>query len=188
MAVHVARGEASFYLLGLSSNAAPQIHVAAMIEALAGQFGELMVSRICVTAPFGVSEAAPFYNLAVLLRSENCADALKHWCRALEDRLGRDRSSPARRSRVTADIDLLACCTDCAELHRLELADEPYYLPMVAELVALAEGRTPTLVPAETSVIRSGAVELGPEPALLAMQDQELVSLCAPRLLDCRLP
>ncbi len=183
----VANETAPFYLLGLSSNAEPRAHLAAMIEALVAEFGELVLSRICVTEPFAVNDAEPFHNLAVLIRSERSQKNLKSWCRSLEDRLGRDRSSAARRSRVTADLDILARCVDCTQLHRLELVDEPYYLPMVTELVALAEGRVPPLTPAQTTLIRCGALELGARPTVLVMQAQRLAQPLQPNLLDCRL-
>lgn len=91
--------------LSLGSNIDPQLHLRAALDALAAQFGALVISPTYRTPAVGM-DAADFLNLAVGLDTTLDAHALNDWLHALEDRQGRRRDVPRWSSR-TLDIDIV---------------------------------------------------------------------------------
>jgi len=91
--------------LSLGSNIDPHIHLRAALDALAVQFGTLVISPTYRMPALGM-DAADFLNLAVGLYTALDAHALNDWLHALEDRQGRRRDVPRWSSR-TLDVDIV---------------------------------------------------------------------------------
>ncbi len=103
--------------LSLGSNVDAESHIRAGIEALQSAFSECRLSPIYRSRAVGF-EGDDFINLAAVIETGMAPMELRAWLRELEDRFGRDRSTP-RYSDRTLDIDILLI--DDRVLHTSEL-------------------------------------------------------------------
>jgi len=91
--------------VSVGSNIEREKNVAAALERMKAEFGELESSRIWETTAVGF-EGERFYNLVVAFDTELPAQELALLLHRLEDELGRDRSGGKFSSR-SIDLDLL---------------------------------------------------------------------------------
>lgn len=91
--------------LGLGSNTAPETHLAAGINALRAEFGDLRLSPFYRSKAVGF-DGADFLNGCAAIETGRDPAELKAWLTALEDAHGRRRNMP-RFSDRTLDIDIL---------------------------------------------------------------------------------
>lgn len=101
--------------------------------ALEQRFGEVRVSELATTKAVGL-EAPDYVNGVVCFESDITVDELQRWCRKLEGLLGRDRG----QSLCAADVDLLLAVNRLEDLtggNIMELIEEPWFRPLVAELL-----------------------------------------------------
>ena len=91
--------------LSLGSNINPSFHIREAVKALRAQFDEVRLSPVYESEAVGFS-GDNFLNLVVAMRTAESPGRLAAALKALEDRLGRDRSMP-RFSGRTIDIDIL---------------------------------------------------------------------------------
>ena len=91
--------------ISLGSNIEPEQNIRkAMIE-LQNQFGQLIISPVYQTAAVGFA-GEDFLNLVVSLVTEKSVYEIAAELKAIEDRIGRDRSQPKFSAR-SIDLDLL---------------------------------------------------------------------------------
>lgn len=136
-------------LLSLGSNINREHNIRACLRELMALFGELDVS------PFYESEAVgfdgdPFINLVVAIQTDQPVGELAAILRGIENRYGRDRSSPKFSSR-TLDIDILTYddrvgIVDGIELPRAEILKHAFVLLPASRLrpdsLCPGEGKT----------------------------------------------
>ncbi|MFS1525894.1 2-amino-4-hydroxy-6-hydroxymethyldihydropteridine diphosphokinase [Microbulbifer sp. 2304DJ12-6] len=123
--------------LSLGSNVNRAQHIHAALDALAGQFGELQVSRVFESEAVGF-QGDNFYNLVVGLRTNLPVGQLALCLRGIEDANGRLRAGP-RFSARTLDIDILTYdnltgTVDGVKLPRGEIVKNAFVLQPLAEI------------------------------------------------------
>lgn len=89
--------------LSLGSNVNRAQHIHAALDALAGQFGELQVSRVFESEAVGF-QGDNFYNLVVGLRTNLPVGQLALCLRGIEDANGRLRAGPRFSARTWISI------------------------------------------------------------------------------------
>lgn len=124
--------------LGLGSNVTPEQHIVAALNALAQAFGKLRISRVFESEAVGF-DGHDFYNLVVIINTDQCPKELVQTLRAIENENGRDRSKPKFSPR-TLDIDILTYGELVGEfngvvLPRDEILENAFVLWPLAELV-----------------------------------------------------
>ena len=138
------------FIVGLGSNVASERNVAAVLNALLLHFAQVLLSRVVYTAPEGVASTQWFVNAALFIPCDLGADALKQICNRIEIELGRDRTHPQRKWRDRpADLDILHHCDDVSACEGWQVK-ERYLAPLVDELLAYIQNRTPPINPATT--------------------------------------
>jgi len=117
----------TYYLLGLGSNIRPKANLAHALEALT-ELGDLIgYSPAVFTEPVGETFSQEFGNQLVLLSCDLPAPMLKQRLQRIEEMLGREPKSPARKMRDrTIDIDILGDAVDIAAARALR-PEESYY-------------------------------------------------------------
>ncbi|EWH01639.1 2-amino-4-hydroxy-6-hydroxymethyldihydropteridine diphosphokinase [Halomonas sp. BC04] len=123
----------------IGSNIDREIHVRICLDALAGTFGSLAVSRVFESEPVGFEDGRNFFNLVVAFESDWPIGELQAWCKRLEFANGRRKESPKFSPR-TLDIDLLTVGDltgehDGVELPRGEILQHAFVLQPLAELL-----------------------------------------------------
>ncbi|MBE0482218.1 MAG: 2-amino-4-hydroxy-6-hydroxymethyldihydropteridine diphosphokinase [Bacterioplanes sp.] len=115
------------YLLGLGSNIAPLQHLASARQALTQQ-GELLATSPTVeTTPVGEGFSDGFYNQLLVIETDLVAPLLKQRLQRIEEQLGREPKTPARKHRDRPiDIDILAPLSDVNDAYHIELEDSYY--------------------------------------------------------------
>lgn len=115
------------FLLGLGSNITPVQHLASARQAL-GQHGQLMaVSPALETAPVGEGFSEGFYNQLLVLDTDLVAPLLKQRLQRIEEQLGREPKTPARKHRDRPiDIDILCPLQQLHDAYDIAL-DDSYY-------------------------------------------------------------
>lgn len=116
--------------LSLGSNINRAQYIRAALDALAGRFGELQVSRIFESEAVGF-QGDNFYNLVVGLQTDLPVGQLALCLRGIEDANGRLRSGPKFSAR-TLDIDILTYdhltgTVDGVKLPRGEIVKMPLF-------------------------------------------------------------
>lgn len=97
-----------WYLCGLGSNIAPETNLPLAVARLADRFGEVRLSPVIRTPPYGMVTERCFLNALVLFQSPCRPDQVKALFNGLEEALGRDRSDPLRSVRDRPlDVDIL---------------------------------------------------------------------------------
>lgn len=102
----------AYVYLSLGSNIDARGHIAAALDSLSDEFGDLLVSSVYESESVGFA-GDNFLNLVVGLESDRSVGSLDLSFKAIENARQRDRSTP-RFSARTLDIDIL--CVD--DLHR----------------------------------------------------------------------
>jgi len=123
--------------IGVGSNIDPRNHVAAALDRLAEQFGELQLSPVYESEAIGF-EGAPFLNMVVGLSTEQPLGDLLKRLREIERDNGY-RGGGAKFSARTLDLDLLTyggCCglIDGVELPRGDITAYAYVLWPLADM------------------------------------------------------
>lgn len=123
--------------LSLGSNIDRSRHISAALEALAGQFGELIISSVFESEAVGF-DGNHFFNLVVGVEASLSIGALSDVLKGIEDENGRRRSGPKFSSR-TLDIDILTYGDFVGEqagvkLPRAELTKNAFVLWPMAEV------------------------------------------------------
>lgn len=126
-------------LLSLGSNIQPAENLRYAINALAGSYRQIRVSKIYQSAAVGFDGPA-FLNAAVALDSIDSAEQLIERCRQLETDCKRNRDAPRFSSR-TMDIDLVLLgdtirADDGIKLPRAELYDQAFVLRPMLDIAA----------------------------------------------------
>jgi 2-amino-4-hydroxy-6-hydroxymethyldihydropteridine diphosphokinase len=92
--------------VALGSNIDPATNVREAIRYLSAREKVIAMSTVYLSEPEGRSDQARFYNCVVSLETQTPPQLLKETLRAIEDRLGRIRTSDKFAPR-TADLDLI---------------------------------------------------------------------------------
>lgn len=115
------------YLLGLGSNIAPLHHLASAKQALMHLGNVLVVSPTVETTPVGEGFSDGFYNQLLVIETDSVAPLLKQRLQRIEEQLGREPKTPARKHRDRPiDIDILAPLSDVNGAYHIELEDSYY--------------------------------------------------------------
>ncbi len=97
-----------WYLCGLGSNIAPETNLPLAVARLADHFGEVRLSPVIRTPPYGMVTERCFLNALLLVQSPWRPEQIKTLFNTLEEALGRDRSDPLRSVRDRPlDVDIL---------------------------------------------------------------------------------
>lgn len=123
--------------VSVGSNIDREKNVAAALDRMKAEFGELECSRTWETAAVGF-EGDAFYNLVVAFETDLSAQELAQLLRRMEDELGRDRSGGKFSSR-SIDLDLLlyddlVVDQDGLKLPRPEILEYAFVLCPLAEI------------------------------------------------------
>ena len=93
-------------IIGLGSNISPQENMTKALSALDQQFRVLRTSTIITTKPIGYLDQDDFLNTAVMIETAFDQNTLIQSLKAIEDRLGRNRSGLKFGPR-TIDLDII---------------------------------------------------------------------------------
>ncbi|MGB0449986.1 MAG: 2-amino-4-hydroxy-6-hydroxymethyldihydropteridine diphosphokinase [Porticoccaceae bacterium] len=105
--------------LSLGSNIERQRRITAALDALADNFGELLVSSVYESESVGF-EGDSFYNLVVGIHSSLAVGQISKILKSIEDQNGRDRSGPRFGPR-SLDIDILTVDEMTGEIDGIQL-------------------------------------------------------------------
>ncbi len=125
--------------LSIGSNIRREYYISRCLDALAAEFGELLISSIYESEAVGF-DGDDFYNLVVGLDTELALNALYHQLRKIEHEHERTRNAVKFSSR-TLDIDILTYDGYVGEfeggcLPRAEITRNAFVLWPLAELAA----------------------------------------------------
>ena len=125
--------------LSLGSNIDRQRRISAALDALAENFGELLLSSVYESESVGF-EGDSFYNLVVDIHSSLPVGHVSKILKSIEDQNGRDRSGPRFGPR-SLDIDILTVDDrvgeiDGIQLPRDEVLKNAFVLLPLAEIAA----------------------------------------------------
>lgn len=125
-------------LLSLGSNIEQHRYITAGLDALADEFGSMLISPVYESVAIGF-DGDNFYNLVVGIETTLSIGDLSRYLKALEDSNGRRRDCP-RFSARTLDIDILTYnrvvgVVDGVLLPREEILENAFVLWPLAELV-----------------------------------------------------
>lgn len=93
-------------IIGIGSNIDADKNIAEMLSLLGNEVKIVQVSQMVRTKPIGIAEQPDYTNGAVLIKTSMNLDELSVFLKALEDRMGRDRSQPKFGPR-NIDLDIL---------------------------------------------------------------------------------
>jgi 2-amino-4-hydroxy-6-hydroxymethyldihydropteridine diphosphokinase len=93
-------------IIGIGSNIDADKNIPAMLRFLEADVQIIRVSKMVRTKPIGIAEQADYTNGAVRIKTEMSLTGLSVYLKALEDRMGRDRSQPKFGPR-NIDLDIL---------------------------------------------------------------------------------
>lgn len=93
-------------IIGIGSNIDADKNIPAMLRLLEADVQIIQVSQMVRTKPIGIAEQADYTNGAVRIKTEMSLTGLSVYLKALEDRMGRDRSQPKFGPR-NIDLDIL---------------------------------------------------------------------------------
>ena len=91
--------------VGLGSNVEPARHLRKAVDAIAGAFGSVRRSPVCVSPAAGY-EGPDYWNLCVAFDTVLSPEELVAWLKELETRLGRQPDEPRDAPKIL-DADLL---------------------------------------------------------------------------------
>ena len=124
--------------VGIGSNQERELRMRQAVAALRDLFGPLRISPVYNSPAFGF-EGSDFLNLVAEFETGLALETVVDAFRAIEDRLGRDRSLPKFASRPI-DLDILLygdLVMDTAKFHvpRMEILEHPFVLKPLQDLV-----------------------------------------------------
>lgn len=125
--------------IGIGSNIEPERHILAALDALAAQYGELLISPVYESEAIGFAGPA-FLNLVVAFDTEQSLHELSQQLLAIER--GNDYLGGAEKfSSRTLDLDLLLYgdavgCFDSITLPRADIVDYAYTLWPLVDIAA----------------------------------------------------
>lgn len=93
-------------IIGIGSNIDADKNIAEMLRLLGNEVKIVQVSQMVRTKPIGIAEQPDYTNGAVLIKTAMNLDELSVFLKALEDRMGRDRTQPKFGPR-NIDLDIL---------------------------------------------------------------------------------
>lgn len=93
-------------IIGIGSNIDADKNIADMLRLLEVDVQIIQVSQMVRTKPIGIADQADYTNGAVRIKTEMSLTDLSVYLKALEDRMGRDRSQPKFGPR-NIDLDIL---------------------------------------------------------------------------------
>jgi 2-amino-4-hydroxy-6-hydroxymethyldihydropteridine diphosphokinase len=93
-------------IIGIGSNIDADKNIPDMLRLLEADVQIIRVSKMVRTKPIGIADQADFTNGAVRIKTEMSLTKLSAYLKALEDRMGRDRSQPKFGPR-NIDLDIL---------------------------------------------------------------------------------
>lgn len=93
-------------IIGIGSNIDAEYHIPEAIRLLSEEVEVIRVSQMLKTKPIGITDQPDFTNGAVLIQTEMDIKNLSVSLKALEDRMGRDRSQKKFGPR-NIDLDIL---------------------------------------------------------------------------------
>jgi len=125
-------------ILSLGSNVDAQTNIAAAIDALRQEFGDIKLSTVYESEAVGFS-GDNFLNLVVTANSEEPLINIMNFLKALENSLGRNRTLPKFSDR-TIDVDILIYGDETGavcglSLPRAEVLTNAFVLLPLAELL-----------------------------------------------------
>lgn len=123
--------------ISIGSNIDREHYITAALDALAEQFGELVVSSVYESEAVGF-DGEPFFNLVVAIRTDCSVAQLSRLFKRIEADNGRRRDVPKFSSR-TLDLDILTYgdsvgTIDGVELPRGEILKNAFVLLPLAEI------------------------------------------------------
>lgn len=123
----------TYFLLGLGSNIKPQQHLPAAITAIKALSDIIDQSPAVITAPVGDTFHHEFGNQLLIVACTLPTPMLKHQLQIIEENMGREPKSPARKTRDrTIDIDILGEAQSVREARAL-VPEESYYAEVYAQ-------------------------------------------------------
>lgn len=93
-------------IIGIGSNIDADKNIPDMLRLLGVDVQIIQVSQMVRTKPIGITDQADYTNGAVRIKTEMSLTDLSVYLKALEDRMGRDRSQPKFGPR-NIDLDIL---------------------------------------------------------------------------------
>ena len=117
------------YFLGIGSNHQADKNCRLMMQALTEEFDNVQFSQLLRIPAYGI-EAPDYLNAVACFESDISRDSLNRWCKALENRLGRNR----QQLLCCADLDILLA-VDSDEAVELNAVNDVYFRPLVSELL-----------------------------------------------------
>lgn len=93
-------------IIGIGSNIDADKNIPDMLRLLGVDVQIIQVSQMVRTKPIGIADQADYTNGAVRIKTEMSLTDLSVYLKALEDRMGRDRSQPKFGPR-NIDLDIL---------------------------------------------------------------------------------
>ena len=105
-------------IIGLGSNINANHNIPKAVDELQLLGDLLQMSEVMVTAPIGITDQEDFSNAVVLMRITNSYEALNAALKAIEDKMGRDRTRPKFGPREI-DLDIV--------MFDHEIVDDDYY-------------------------------------------------------------
>ena len=93
-------------IIGIGSNIRAEQNIQEMLRLLANDVEMVQVSKMIQTKPIGIANQPDYTNGAVLVRTELDLEALSHYLKQLEIRMGRDRGQKRYGPR-NIDLDIL---------------------------------------------------------------------------------
>jgi 2-amino-4-hydroxy-6-hydroxymethyldihydropteridine diphosphokinase len=123
--------------LSIGSNIERHRNISAALDALADNFGELVISSVYESESVGFTGDS-FYNLVVAINSDQGVGQISQVLKQIEDQNGRDRSAPRFGAR-SLDIDILTVDSlvgpvDGIDLPRDEVLKNAFVLQPMAEI------------------------------------------------------
>jgi 2-amino-4-hydroxy-6-hydroxymethyldihydropteridine diphosphokinase len=127
--------------VSIGSNIDRYRHIACALDALDGEFDDLLISPVYQSESVGF-EGDDFLNLVVAFNCEKTVGALSVWLRQVEDSNGRRRDGPKFSSR-TLDIDILSYdqllgTIDGVQLPRDEIVHNAFVLRPLVDIAPKA--------------------------------------------------
>ncbi|MDE1463224.1 2-amino-4-hydroxy-6-hydroxymethyldihydropteridine diphosphokinase [Spartinivicinus poritis] len=124
-------------LLGIGCNVQPITQVPKILNVLVARFDQVWLSRLVMTKPVGVNNAADFCNGVLYFYSDLSEQALNEWCKQSEQQIG--RAPQDCKSRQVADLDLLWCGPSSQRLDPTAIITESYYQQPAKDVLTLVD-------------------------------------------------
>ena len=115
------------YLLGLSSNIAPDKYLVEALNELRALGEVIDCSPVLATAPVGTTFRYNFRNQLVIIQSNHPPNILEQKLHHIEVKLGREPRNPVRKDKDrTIDIDILFAADNKESCRQAPLSEQYY--------------------------------------------------------------